>query len=148
MKWEQSSRDNNGDFFLLWRYSTQTMTRTRVNCSLVHLTTTEEELCLFSHLEAARLGACGNSSLHYVQYLIALHWKSPLPNISGSNEGRHLSTGTGKLQNAGQQGETNNFAKCSVVPGTPKNNLHMMYFQAVGRTLYHCQWSLSLSIFQ
>ena len=54
MKWEQSGRDNNSDFILLWRYSTQTMTRTRVNCSLVHLTTTEEELCLFSHLEAAR----------------------------------------------------------------------------------------------
>ena len=58
---------------------------------------------------------CDCSTLHYVQHLIArhcialqyvqrliaqLHWKPLQLNISGSNEGRRLSTGTGKLQNA------------------------------------------------
>ena len=39
-------------------------------------------------------------ALQYVQYLIARDWKPLQLNISGSNEGRRLSTGTGKLQNA------------------------------------------------
>ena len=99
------------------------MTRTRVNCTLVIWPQLRRSL--FSHLGGSRpvgtrrcivwllhIAICAtpdcstldcimcNTSLQYVQHLVARHWKPLQLNISGSNEGRRLSTGTGKLQNA------------------------------------------------
>ena len=96
------------------------------NCSLeggwcwlcnVHLTTTKEELCLFSHLGASwPVGTRCNCIMCNTWLLHIGNDCSTFPVLMRADTwAQELAS---YRMSAGQLAETNNFAKCSAVPGT------------------------------
>ena len=148
MKWEQSSTDNNSDFILLWRHSTQTMTRMWElqfgGPVVVHLTTTKEELCLFSHLGASRPVGTRNCIMCNTWLLHIGNDCSTFPVLMRADTwAQELAS---YRMPADQQAESNNSARCllylipctfcptnlpCVVPNTMAIILHMALFPSV-----------------